>query len=44
MLKLEVPAQKLERLRREAAESTNGQAEFVKEKDIYFIDKEEIGD
>ncbi len=44
VLKLEVPAQKLERLRREAAESTNGQAEFVKEKDIYFIDKEEIGD
>ena len=44
VLKLEVPGQKLERLRREVAESTNGQAEFVKEKDIYFVDKEEIGD
>ena len=44
VLKLEVHGQKLERLRREVAESTNGQAEFVKEKDIYFVDKEEIGD
>lgn len=44
ILNLEIPAQKLERLRREVAESTNGQAEFVKEKDIYFVDKEEIGD
>ncbi len=44
VLKLEVPAQKLEHLRREVAESTNGQAEFVKEKDIYFIDKEELED
>lgn len=43
VLRLEVPAQRLEHLRREMAESTNGQAEFVKEKDIYFIDKEEIG-
>lgn len=44
VLRLEVPAQELEHLRRAVAESTNGQAEFVKEKDIYFIDKEEFED
>lgn len=43
-LELDVAAEKLGILERELAEATNGQAEFVKEKEIYFVDKEENGD
>lgn len=44
LLEMNVPAGKLEILRRELAEATNGQALFQKEKDIYFVDKEENQD
>ena len=43
VLKLEVPAQKLEFLKKELADATNGRAEVVKVKDIYFVDKAESG-
>ncbi len=42
VLELEVGAEKLKTLERELAEITNGQAQFEKKKEIYFVDKEEI--
>lgn len=39
VLKLKVPAEKMEALERELAEATNGQAKLEKGEEIYFVDK-----
>lgn len=44
VLRLNVPAKELERLRKCVADATNGQAKFEKLGDIYFVDKEEARD